>query len=191
MLTTLENYIRDYPILASIISGFVSSGIFLFTLSLFKPSIGICKSIAYDTKNKKYLLKIINKSLFYKIYDVTVRLHSIEIVQTLNGENFKVEPIRFKLNTIKSVSRLNYKHLWQDLFHGENRLKGRTDYAAVFSTETDLKNLLIQKKSIRFEVYARHTLTGFAKIFTYDYKHSGNIIDGTFLSGNSCIIKNC
>ncbi|NGM63510.1 hypothetical protein G5B30_16495 [Sphingobacterium sp. SGG-5] len=92
MIAILENYLRDYPILLSVISGIVSSTIFLFVLSRLKPSIGICTIIAYDTKSNKYLLKIINKSLFFKVYDIQVHLYSICPIQTINSENFKIKP---------------------------------------------------------------------------------------------------
>src|SRR5690606_22749720 len=185
MLTTIENFVITYPILLSVISGIVSSAIFLFVLSRLKPSIRICNRIAYDPKTGKYLLKIINRSLFFKIYDINVNLSSICIVQTLNGENVKIQPIKLTLSSIRAMQRFNWKHLFQNEIHKENRLRSRTDYAAIFSSKEDLRAIIENQNFIRFEVYAKHTLTGFARIFTYDYKHSGNIIDGTYLSGNT------
>ena len=189
MLASLQLTIEQYPVLVSVFSGTVSSAIFLFVLSRLKPTVRISNRIAFDSKKNRSLIKIINKSPFYKIFDVSVSLYSIELEQTLNGENYKIDPIKMKLEYMKSVQRFNWRHYFQDVVCKENRLQSRTDYAVIFVTDGDLRSVIADHTYLRFEVYAKHTLTGFAKIFYTDYKHSGNVIDGTFLSGNTFVIK--
>lgn len=189
MLTEIQSYLQQSPIVSSILTGIISSGVFLVVLSRLKPSLRISTSICFDKENNKYLFKIINKSPFFKVFDISVKLYSIEIVPTYNGENYKMEPVKLTLDHIKAIQRLNCSHYFQDYFCKDKRLETRTDYAAIFSTSVDLMPLLQQKSFIRFQVYAKHTLTGFGRIFNYDYKHSGNIVDGSFLSGNTFKIK--
>lgn len=179
---------------SDIITGLYCSGIFLFLLSLLKPKIRLCDkiSIIYDKntqrKNNIYYIKLVNKSIFFKIYDIQVRAWSTKIIPSANGDNTEYAAIKINKDYQWVMNRLLLKHLWQNFFWGERRLSDRTDYAAQFSSNDKLKELILSGDSITVEVIAKHSLTGFTRVTSKTYKHVNDIKKGHYLSGNSCRI---
>lgn len=180
----------------NIITGLFSSGLFLLILALLKPRVVICDKIAHsydesqplETQNS-YLFKIINKSLFFRIYDIQVRVWNTEIIPSKNAENFHFKTIPLVKDFQWVINRLYVGHLFQNLILGEKRLEKRTDYAAQFLTYTDIHHLINKKNFITIEVIAKHSLTGFTRVIKKTYKHKNDIVKGEFFSGNSCKVK--
>lgn len=178
--------------LFGLLTGVVSSFIFLLILSLLKPRIGVSNEVAQNINNindengsSLFIFKIINKSPFFKVYDITLKVYSKKIVPSPNGEDEETSEIELRMGYQRILHRFNVRHYFQDSINGKKRLKTRTNYAAQFSTFTDINEILLQGKFIEIEVYAKHALTGFSKIFTTEYKHPNNIVKGSFCSGNS------
>src|SRR5690554_7296408 len=93
--------------LGSIIAGVTSSALFLFALSRLKPKINISEKISIEQRDngqKKmethFGFKVINKSWFFKVYDIKVRLYSIELIPSENNEDLD-----------RKSTRLNSSHV--------------------------------------------------------------------------------
>lgn len=176
-------------IIGDIITGLTSSGMFLFLLYLLKPKIRLSDFITHTKENEihedLYYFKIINRSLFFKIYDIKFRVYSCENIPSHNGDDVALREIALRKSNQWVLARMNFRHLWQDTLIAERRINTRSDYAAQFSTLENLKDYLNKKRFIRVEVLARHSLTGFSIVKTKTYKHMSNIKEGSFNSGNS------
>jgi hypothetical protein len=183
-------------ILQGIISGIIASSIFLLVLFMLKPRLVIgdkiaCQYINFHGRDLRiYTFKVINKSLLFKLYDVKVMAYICEVLPNTNGDDIHATNIKLLGTETRTLATFNRRHFFQNILLGDSLLKSRTDYAAQFSTEANLKTVLKNNTYIKCEVLAKHALTGFSKVFTREFKHESKIIDGTFLSGNSCeIIK--
>lgn len=170
-----------------IITGLISSAIFLILISLLKPRISIADKIAFS--GGIYSFKMINKSLFFKVYDIKVRVFSFEIIPSPNGDDESFEEIKLRASDEWVIKRLYLFHVWQPFLLRGTRLKKRTDYAAQFSTLEDLHSMISARRYISIQVLAKHALTGFSVVKTKSYKHNADIVNGVFLSGNTCEIK--
>ncbi|MGB3606537.1 hypothetical protein [Psychroserpens sp.] len=177
--------------LDSIIGGVASSLVFLIALSRLKPKIRISDKISVENiqGERHYVIKVINKSLFFKVYDMKVRVYSIINVPSENNTDFHCDDIELRKDYIWFLNRLNWRHIFQNIIHGTKRLKKRTDYAAQFLTKENLNDLVGTNKSIRFEVLAKHSLSGFSVVKTYTFRHKNDLVNGSFLSGNTSTIK--
>lgn len=177
-----------------IITGITSSAIFLGLLYLLKPKVRISDFIAcsnditLNPPQKRYYFKVLNGSLFFKIYDIKVRVYGCINIPSHNGDDVVLKELELKKSNQWVIARMNYKHILQDIFLGDKRLNSRTDYAAQFSTYENLTQILNQTAYIRVEVLAKHSLTGFSIVKIKSYKHVSNIKQGSFNSGNSCKI---
>ncbi len=181
-------------IIQGIISGVIASSIFLFILFLLKPRIVISDKIAsqYVEINGKdlhvYLFKIINKSLFFKIYDLKVNAFICESVPNVNGTDVRYKDIDLIGCDQWVLNKLNFKHILQNIRKGDKTLQSRCDYAAQFFSSDNLANLLHNNSYISIQVLAKHSLTGFSRVRIMKYHHPSKIVKGCFLSGNSCKI---
>lgn len=190
MLDQINEWWEHSKTVSDIITGLYSSGIFLIALSLLKPRIKICDkiSVVYPSNKPLYYIKIVNKSIFFKVYDIQVRAWSTKTIPSSNGDNVEYSAIKINKEYQWVIDRLLFKHIFQDFFLGDKRLTGRTDYAAQFSTNDNLKHLINNNVSITVEVIAKHSLTGFTRVRTKTFKHSSDIKKGEYRSGNSCTI---
>jgi len=194
MLTNL-NKVLSQPflinILVALITGIAASALFLLTISRFKPKIKISDRIACTYRKKEgqnkqlYSFKLINKSWFYKAYDIQVKAFICETIPSQNGDDIAFEEIELRKTYQWVLPKLCWKHIWQNVFLKDSRLNSRTNYAAQFSTYANLKTCLSQKKYITFEIIAKHSLTGFSVVKSRSYKHINEIHPGNFLSGNT------
>jgi len=181
-------------ILNGVVPGVIASAIFLFILFLLKPKIVISDKIASHyriingNKHHVYLFKIINKSLFFKVYDLKVNAYVCENIQNVNGVDTKYSDITLKGVDQWVLNSLNFKHILQNLLRKEKTLQSRCDYAAQFATFDNIATLLQNNSYISVQVLAKHSLTGFSRVKIMKYQHPSKIIKGTFLSGNSCKI---
>lgn len=190
------NHLLQNTIIQGVISGLISSVIFLSILYFLKPRIIIGDKISSQYVKIKgqdthvYNFKVINKSLFFKLYDVRVMSYICKELPNTNGVDIHRSGITLLGSGTRTLNRFNRHHYFQNLIRNESTLSTRTDYAAQFSTENNLKNALKNGSYIECQVLAKHSLTGFSKVVTRIFNHESKIIDGTFLSGNSCrIIK--
>ncbi|WP_347373681.1 hypothetical protein [Aequorivita sp. Q41] len=185
-----------FAYIGSIIAGVASSALFLFALSRLKPKIKICEKISIEERENEddemethFGFKVVNKSWFFKVYDIKVRLYSIELVPSENNEDFHCEEITLRKNETWILNRFNIRHCFQDLIFNERRLKKRTDYAVQFFSKEKLNDLVGSNKRLRFEVLAKHSLSGFSVVKIYTFRHKNDLINGSFLSGNTSKIK--
>ncbi len=182
-------------VITSLITGVSSSIVFLFLLWNLKPKFKIsdkicCEETEHNGRRVRlYLFKVINKSCFFKVYDVKVVAHAVTPQKNFNGSNTILSAIPIQFNAISMIQTFNVKHYFQDILRGMGTLTGRTDYAIKFFTITDCKTILrTNEKHIQFQITAKHSLTGFSKVETMKYSHVLKIENGSFLSGNSFAI---
>lgn len=174
-----------------IMSGIISSIIFLVILFCLKPCIVISDKIATKYVNidgndtHVFVFKIINKSFLFKVYDIKVNAYVCNDVPNVNGINVTFKDIELKGANQWVLNRLNFKHLFQNILRGEKTLQSRCDYACQFFSEENLKSILKNNSYISLQVLAKHSFTGFSKVKIMKYRHPSKIIKGSFLSGNS------
>lgn len=180
-------------IVQGVISGIIASTIFLTVLFSLKPWVVIGDNIAQHVIDIRgevstiFSFKVINKSIFFKLFDVTVNAYVCNEVVNVNGTNIHRQPIQLLGSGTRTMSKLNCGHLCQTLIRGESFLKSKTDYAAIFSTKKDLSIEINNNNTyIECQVLVRHSLTGFSKMKTREYKHQSKVKIGEFLSGNTC-----
>ncbi|HTE00422.1 MAG TPA: hypothetical protein VK668_14110 [Mucilaginibacter sp.] len=189
MTTFLSN-----AIIQGVISGVIASALFLFILFSLKPWIVISDKIAsqyIEVKGKDvhvYVFKIVNKSLFFRIYDLKVNAYICESVPNINGTNVNFKDIELKGADQWILHRLNFKHIFQNFLRGDKTLDSRCDYACQFFSTENVATLLNNNSYISIQVLAKHSLTGFSRVKIMKYKHHAKIVKGCFLSGNSCKI---
>ncbi len=183
----------------NIVTGIVSSCVFLFLLWNFKPHFKIsdkicCEETIFNGIPKKiFLFKVVNKSCFFNVYDVMVKASIVKPEKNVNDKNSTLSVLPIEFNAVALVHTFHFAHYFQDLLQGERTLTKRTDYAAKFFTTHDCREILQDnEKYIQFQIIAKHALTGFSKVKTMRYDHMLKVEDGSFLSGNSFkIVSNC
>ncbi|HET8861570.1 hypothetical protein [Marivirga sp.] len=118
----------------SLLTGILTSVIFLILLYFFRPNIKISDCIAKDKEDDNiFRFKIINKSLF-SIYDIRVRMFLCNEINGINGKNIKFEELELKVSNIWTIPPFNIKHIFQNEKSQKN-IKGKTNYAAAFRTD--------------------------------------------------------
>ncbi|QJD96282.1 hypothetical protein HH214_10615 [Mucilaginibacter robiniae] len=188
------NHLLQNSIFQGVISGLISSSIFLLILYSLKPRIVLsdkisCHYVNWMGKDRRmYNFKVINKSPFFKLYDVKVTAYICRQLPNTNGNDIHRTVIKFLGSETRTLAKFNRKHYLQNILQGDKSLTTRTDYAAQFSTEENIKNAFQNDKFIICEVMAKHSLTGFAKVVQVIYLHSTKVVDGRFYTGNSCKI---
>lgn len=175
----------------ALLTGLLTSLIFLILLYFLRPKIKISDCIAEDENDSNiFRFKIINKS-FFSIYDIKVRMFQCNEINGINAKNTKFEKLELKVSNIWTIPPFNIRHLFQKE-ESEKNIKGKTNYAATFRTD-DAKMKEWGKDEntyLTVEILAKHGFSGFSKVFTKDYhspKHK--LKKGKFLSGNSCFIN--
>jgi len=184
-------------ILTGVLSSLAASSFFILILFRIRPHVRIspviAKDVNPDTGDTVFVFKVINRSPFFKIYDLkcSLRIH-INKSSHNNGEDRKRTDDNDKLTLINDnfwvLSNFNIKHISQR-FDKELKVKTRTDYAVQVGTEYDLEKVISENKTIELQVSAKHPLSGFTKVTIEDYKHKTKIVSGSFGSGNCFDIK--
>jgi hypothetical protein len=189
-------WLKESKTVADIITGLYSSGIFLIVLSLLKPRLKICDRIAFqldknapEGQKLQYSIKVSNKSIFFRIYDIQIRAWTSKIESSTNADDISYQQIKLRKEYQWVLNRLYIGHLFQDVFLKDKRLTSRTDYAVQFLTYDDLRAKIRNGNFITIEIIAKHSLTGFTRVLSKRYKHVDDIIKGPYYSGNSCKIK--
>lgn len=162
-------------LLIGIISGVISSLLFLISLFLLKPRIEISDKICTNSEfgNTYYFIKTINKT-WWTIYDIKVELSLLQTSSTKGGKIYKVDKIELRREPPFQIPRFSKKD--KDAF-----------YAVLFSTESDLDTLWTKDThSLKVVISARHNFSGFGNIFTKEYFSKEHAIHkGKFEFGNS------
>jgi len=187
----MDSNLTSKEMFSSIVSGFISSAMFLFFLWNLKPKFALSPHISCEYTQYRgcmthlYYFKIINKSFLFKVYEIKVKAFVVKEINNLNGNDLLLTPIIMEFNSLALIERFNLRHIFQ-CYIGDNNLQSRTDYAAQFFTKADARKELNQDgHSIFFQVMAKHSLTGFTTVKTMKYHHALRIQNGKFLSGNS------
>lgn len=179
-------------ILTGIGTGVIASLIFSLLFYRVRPTFTISSKIAKtpgrtDDETPDYVVKIINRSIFYKIHDLTCQFKVLEYTRSANAldsESTDDKIILKNKGTEWTVDRLNIRHSLQ-LFWPSRKLKSRSDYAIQFGTISELSGLIEDKKTVRLEVRACHPLSGRVRVRVKEYDHKNDIIEGQFCSGNT------
>lgn len=152
--------------------------VLLLMFLILKPNIEIADNIAYNSNTETYHLKIVNKSHFFSTNEVSVELFKISFRNLRKGKNVRLDKINFS-------GRDSVRMIPGKLHHTPN-----ADYAHVFSTKCDLRRIMETNEShIKFIVSARHSLTGFTKVYEQEYFNYHNIQDGVFCYGDTFEIE--
>lgn len=118
-----------------------------------------------------YWFKYINKTNV-PIYDVQVAAYFLTPQGGNGGQNLKVEHITVKHKT--------YTHVPAETKNDKNAL-----HAVQVRVLDDLDGLWSNTSTyLRFEVIAKHELSGFSKVFVQDYHSTTLIKSGSFKFGN-------
>jgi hypothetical protein len=169
-----------------ILASFIASFIFIFALLIFlRPKFCIVPYIAKndspfdDVSQICYSFKIINRSIF-RAYDIEARANYYHLVQGENGIVNKVfSKIHLKTDKINFISGCRpFK-------------KNYGDNCVQFFTYEDLSTEMKSKTHIRFQITAKHSLTGLNNIFTHEFVNRGVIIEGKFKEGNYKEVIKC
>ena len=173
-------FILDKVVL-SLFIGVVTSVLFFFILSRYKPVIKISPRISKRYNNNKntylYLVKIINKTK-HPIVDINVEFIIKTPIQTANGEVWRVKKIPFEFDSLLSLGEFK---------KNDNNAK----FSYRFGTEEDLESIWIDDHQLlTFKIYAKHSLSGFGGFFEQDYSlKRASIIEGIFSRGDTFEIK--
>ncbi|ADN78317.1 hypothetical protein [Geobacter sulfurreducens] len=173
--------ILDKVVLATLV-GLITSGIFLYILSRFRPTIDISPEIACgaDTTDGRaiYRIKVINRTKA-PIVDIKAQLHIFKNHQTATGEIWKSKPIALRRSDPIVIDKYD-------------RSDRDANYAYRFVTYDDLEAIWHNDnvQFIRFRIYARHSISGFG-VFAYkDYRLKRHSIKaGEFSKGDTFEIK--
>ena len=161
-------------ILSGIVIGFITSILFVTFMSILKPALTISPEICYDSDNEIYYFKVINKSILFSADEVSAELSISTKYNVDHGENTNTTILPLKQSFIRSVPG--------KLFGKENAI-----YAQLFGTVVDLRLLFdnSDKSSyIKIEVCAKHSFSGFTKVYKEKFRTKNKIKNGNFKYGN-------
>ena len=167
----------DKVVLATFV-GLISSGIFLYILSKYRPRIEISSVIAKgeDTNNGKtiYRIKVINRTKAPIVY-INAQLHIFKRHQTATGEIWKSRPVT--LNRSNPIAIDKYDKADSD-----------ANYAYRFVTYANLEETWNNDnvQFLRFRIVARHSISCFGVLACKDFRLKRNSIKvGEFSKGDS------
>jgi len=172
--------------LFNVLCSIIASTVFIFILLIFlKPSIDIVPLISkgdspFDSTNEiVYGFKIINKSLF-SLYDINIKATYFELEQSDNNhvDIIMKDCIHFNRPNLIFLEKFipYYKNYDKNCFQ-------------IFTYDNIEDKLSDRKTSLKFQVYARHGLSGLSKFVTHNFCNTTEIKEGKFLSGNKKDIK--
>lgn len=184
--TLIQNEVLRDSIIFGSITGLFGSIIFTLMLWLLKPAFIICKEIAHTTNPKYlhnegyvYVFKIINNSWLFDVLDVKVILSKVErFPNDPNGEKFNTR--HYNLDLIRSDRTYISSRIKSMIFN-----TGKASYAQLFATEENLHEIFDDNKTLELQIYAKHSLSGFAKIQTRRFKLERCIKPGMFAHGDN------
>jgi len=163
--------------LLSILSSIIASFIFIFSiLLLLRPRVKISDKICLrtvdldDKPNVRYLIKVVNLSLF-PAYDIKVSLDKLIPYPVEGGLNYKSTQLKLKKNELSHIAPFRFGSNY-----GNN--------AMLFVTEEDVSSILGNPQfEIRFQVTLKHGVTGLTKVYNKNYSTKSSIKEGQFIFG--------
>ena len=173
----------EYDFALTIITGicsYLSSYIFLmFFLRMKKPRVEISNYISKyrdeETRENVYCFKIRNRTNC-SIYSVEVSACFMTPVGADGGQNLYIKEIPIRYD--------NYSHISPKI---------KTDVHALHAVRIrcfyELEEAWGKSTFLRFEVFAKHELSGFSKIFIRDYHNNSCIKAGQFKFGDELTIS--
>jgi hypothetical protein len=164
-------------LLSGIGSGFISSICFLkFFLSKKIPRIKISDYISKQSINNQecFIFKFVNLTNS-ELFDVRFNLIIFTPVGDLNGPNIKVKEIKLSENFMAYISTKSKN----DKFNS---------FAVRILTKENLDELWEQNTFLRLTIIAKHSYSGFNKVYTKDFLKD-NISTKGFVSGESLEVK--
>jgi hypothetical protein len=168
-------------ILTGVFSSIAASYIFLYLYLKRKiPQVEISKYICREVDangNTTYWFKYINKT-DVPIYDVKADAYFLTPFGADGGQNIKIDDIVIKHST--------YTHIPPETKTDKNALH----CVQVRCTDDLDAKWNNQASFIRFEVIAKHEISGFSKVFVKDYHNrASSIKNGAFKFGNNLEIS--
>ncbi len=160
-------------------TGLLSSYIFLmYFLRFKKPSMEIANCISLtveDDGSECYWFKIVNKT-DYAVYSVQVSAFFMTPVGSDGGQNLSIEPINLKYNSYYHIPSKNKKDI-----HALHAVRVRCF--------EQIQSKWGKSTFLRVEVFAKHELSGFSKIFVKDFHKPTCIKKGEFKFGDELTIS--
>ena len=192
---SIKSSIDLYQIILSILTGIISSIVFLVIIFILRPRLKIsheiCRRFDEKTGRNVYMIKVINKSRWFKVIDVNAELISQEPVAA---------PVLTKTKNCNGATNLKLKRLKLKEENGHiwfiNRRKyscKHASFAYIFTCIEDLDTLWDEnkKQTLHFKIISKHGLSGFPKLTTMEYADKNSCIkEGRFYFGNTCEIAN-
>jgi len=166
-------------LIIGVASGVAASYFFLkFFLSKKKPIIAISDHISKQIVNDEnsYLIKFVNMT-DSEIFDIHIELTFYKPIGDYNGGNLQGKDINLKDNFI-SYMPCNSNNDPHNL------------HAVRIRTTDDIEQMWSDTSSfIRLSIIAKHSLSGFNKVFIKDFLSKECITDKRFLSGNDLTVN--
>lgn len=165
----------------AVFGGLFTSFLFLIIMKLMRPNIKISPQICYSEDKGKHAVKIINKGRFAAT-DVYCTLRKVSPFGGPGGQNVKVDVIPLKFQG------LAYFYSKRHSLGKENSM-----FAGQISIDEDISNIFSSGGADRleFHVTARHSFSGFMKVFIMKYEHKSTIKKGEFAIGDNFNIVEC
>lgn len=167
----------DKVVLATLV-GLITSCIFLYLLSRFRPTINISPVISKSTDTVEghpiYCIKVINLTRC-PIVDIKAQLHLFKNHQTATGEIWKSQ----------AVTLIRSDPVVIDKF---DKADVEVNYAYRFGTYENLETIWNDDKVqfMRFRIYAKHSISGFGLFAHQDFRLKRSSIKlGEFSKGNT------
>lgn len=177
----LNEYITG-EMMSSIVMGvstsLTSAAIFLFILSRFRPKISISPIVVKEKRvdgRLAYVIKVINKTK-YPLINCNIELKLIKERRDRSGKFIK-ENINVEMNISTKM-----------LIEKFSKTSGYN--TIMFLTYQDIESIWPDNDNghsyLRFRIYAKHELSGFAQVYTQEYYGKDTcIINGSFKFGNT------
>ncbi len=168
-----------YSVWTGFVTSVFASLFFYLFLWLLKPNLRLSPVICHqklmtrDGEKEVYGFKVINDTLFHKVIDVKVELLLLEDVNTAGGTNVFLQSLKLRKDQIWYIK--------------SKQSKEKGAFAFVFYTEENLGAIWTKEhQRIQVQLYCKHSLSGFSKVFaeTY-YTKKSCIYNGKFKFGDS------
>lgn len=168
-----------FPIWTGFIASIFSSVLFYLFLWALKPSIRLSPVICHQKLETRegeiaaYGFKVINDTPFHRVIDVKIELLLLEDVNTAGGTNVFLQSLKLRKDQVWHIK--------------SKQAKERGAFAYVFFTEEDLETSWTKHHQwIQVQLFCKHALSGFSKVFiqTY-YTKNSCIFNGKLKFGDS------
>ncbi len=158
-------------IVSSIIASFIYQNFYLAKLL---PKVEISQYITLETQDgeTKYWFKFVNKTA-NPIYDVKVNAYFITPEGIAGGQNYRIKNIDLPYTTYLQIPH-------------ETRNDNHALHAVQVRCNDDIRNMWTNSSTfVRFEIIAKHEISGFSKSFVKDYFDRTSVVEGRFEFGNN------